>query len=452
MRRARTDRAVSNSAGMGRVGHHVSIGIASFFAVALPGSQCAFAQAAAPIEPVAVSPCELVQAPENFNGRRVRVRAGVNLAFESFSLDLDECGFDDSIRGVWLEYGGDQETATVYCCGDHSKRPGLPTEVAGHRVELVRDAALDLFIGRLDARRLRQPGGERCWDRSCHFYDVTATITGRFAAAPAGEEQQLGGYGHLGCCHQLTIEQVSDVSAARTMVPAGGTYRCERQSLAPSRALVQELNDIDIRACVGGRGMCDAKYEQWFSAIGRHWDDAVDVRERAAPRWLTVEGPRQSAVWTSADLRLTYRLTLPYPFPPADAVSHVGIERTRCEPVTPPASSLSPVTCTRRTYDPFFPGAALQAGLAARGAAADVARRLLDAAAGQMKISLPGDLPLECYDASAAGFVVHSCEGVSADALTAALIVIDKPGPDPEVPWGVVRAEAMSCAVQSDPR
>ena len=86
------------------------------------------------------------------------------------------------------------------------------SNINGREIPLRRNAAFDLFQKRITARAI----GSTCGD--CALYRVTATLTGMFWAAPGGDRRP--GYGHLGCCHLLAIEEVADVYAERTKVRA----------------------------------------------------------------------------------------------------------------------------------------------------------------------------------------------------------------------------------------
>jgi hypothetical protein len=138
--------------------------------------------------PIETTVCEIVQTPETFSGKIVKLNARVILAFEDFELS-------------GLEYGrGAKKQPTIWCCGDL-----VPRDPPA----LVEDDSFRRFDYYLTAQR-RTKG---CYEGQCHMYEVTATLTGRFDSAPMGR----CAFGHLGAyCGRLMIESVSDVVAAST--------------------------------------------------------------------------------------------------------------------------------------------------------------------------------------------------------------------------------------------
>ena len=141
-----------------------------------------------------VSVCALQADSGAYDRSVVRVSGIVAHGFEQFLLSDPQCARDPRI---WLEYGGDHNSDTVYCCGTKARAPrGGTLTIDGITLPLIEDA---LFID-LDARI-----------RSAEEVTFQATVEGRFFA---GVKQQLpggefwGGYGHIGCCSLLVIQRV----------------------------------------------------------------------------------------------------------------------------------------------------------------------------------------------------------------------------------------------------
>src|SRR5271157_120232 len=168
--------------------------------------------------PPAVAFCDLPSNPQAFDGQWIQVHGRIALAFEDFTLWEPSCD-RPLTRSVWLEYGGDEETPTKFCCGDHSRAKGRDISVRGQTIPLVRDAPMEEFIQKVRDRRSRQANGQPCEGSLCNLYQVSATLTGLFLAAPEDPNGGSKGYGHLGCCHLLVIHRVSEVVAQRTPVP-----------------------------------------------------------------------------------------------------------------------------------------------------------------------------------------------------------------------------------------
>lgn len=159
-------------------------------------------------EPQKVTVCQLKSDPPAYDHKLIEVEGFVSSDFEDFTL------FDPTYRSggeTWLEYGGDSNSGTMYCCGitPNSKRP-QDLEVEGISVPLKRNEAFDQFHAAVNPPY-----------RSGKFGSVVhATIVGRFFA---GTRQLYGtsvlrhgglwgGYGHMGCCSLLAIQEIKSVS------------------------------------------------------------------------------------------------------------------------------------------------------------------------------------------------------------------------------------------------
>lgn len=152
--------------------------------------------------PQIVTVCQLKNDPPAYNHRLIEVRAFVSHDFEDFTLFDPTC---PSWPGVWLEYGGTSKSGTMYCCGVTADR---------HRPEelLVENIPITLTVNDefLKFDKLIQPPfrSER------HGSIVHAIIVGRFFA---GERQRFakgnpwGGFGHMGCCTLLAIQEIKSV-------------------------------------------------------------------------------------------------------------------------------------------------------------------------------------------------------------------------------------------------
>lgn len=146
-----------------------------------------------------VSVCALEADPAAYNHKMIDVRAVVSHGFEDFTLSDPAC---ERPSGIWLEYGGQVSSDTVYCCGVKAPRKNALV-VEGITTRLIDDA----LFRRFDAR-VRSHGDVR----------FRARLIGRFFAGlkqhtPTGDF--WGGYGHLGCCSILVIQQVLAVEANR---------------------------------------------------------------------------------------------------------------------------------------------------------------------------------------------------------------------------------------------
>jgi hypothetical protein len=144
--------------------------------------------------------CELAKDPAQFNHKLVRITGDVTQDFETFTLSDPKCPATTDGFSLWLMYGGTMNSGTVYCCPGEGANPSRVHELVVEQVKipLIRDDKLKQFTAALK----RKP------------HTVKATVVGVFFS---GEQRHLkdktiwGGYGHLGCCSLLAIQQVEEV-------------------------------------------------------------------------------------------------------------------------------------------------------------------------------------------------------------------------------------------------
>jgi len=143
--------------------------------------------------PPALSFCDLLSNPKAFDGQWIQVRGRISLGFEDFTLWEQSCD-KPLARSVWLEYGGDEEPPTKFCCGDHSRPKGKDFSVRGQTIPLIRDAPMQDLMQKVRDRRSCKANGQPCAGSLCNLYRVSATLAGLFFAAP--EEPQGGSKGY----------------------------------------------------------------------------------------------------------------------------------------------------------------------------------------------------------------------------------------------------------------
>jgi len=280
--------------------------------------------------PREASVCELEHNPASYDGQWITVHSRVSMEFEDFSLYDPDCK-NPNLPGVWLTFGGDQGEMTAYCCVNGTRKRGVDIEVGGHRVPLVRDESLREFQRELQTQRLRRPDGHQCESNECYFYrPITATITGLFLAGQDGEEKSLPGYGHLGCCHLLVIRQVSDVSAKRTKVPAGGRFKCAKETWNVDSSTAADLNNL--LACGTSRDeACENDGRTAFAQIAAHWKDQIDANDGHKDGYVKTNGDSIDT-WISADLLSSYSTVA------KKASAKLTVTRQVCVPVSTEAS------------------------------------------------------------------------------------------------------------------
>jgi len=153
--------------------------------------------------PLRVEACELKANPGTYNHKLVAVTGFVSQGFEDFALQDPQC---PEAPGPWLEYGGTVNSGVVYCCGptNNKTRPHQLT-IEEIPIPIVEDDQLKLL-----QKRLQRPTRESNL--------VHATLIGRFFAGhwihEADGKTYWEGFGHMGCCSLLAIQQVTQVDDA----------------------------------------------------------------------------------------------------------------------------------------------------------------------------------------------------------------------------------------------
>jgi len=283
--------------------------------------------------PIPASVCELAKSPVKYANQVVEVRGKVSLGFENFTLRDSDCAEKD--RSVWLAYGGDEPTPTTSTVNDQARPAGSVVKVNGRAVLLQRDESLELFKRRLAALRIGVKDDLNCYDE-CRFYEVTATFTGVFFAAA---DKRPGGYGHMGCCHLLAIQRVSEVDARRTEVPAGGRFACTTETWDIAAAEAQSMEER--RHSCHGFDDCRKAAGEELIAVARHWNDPTNLTGEGDLSFFT--GPH----WHSADRLKAYSIAFQHqPAEHAAKVISGGIgTRVQCKAVSPPLPFSTPIGC-----------------------------------------------------------------------------------------------------------
>jgi hypothetical protein len=428
--------------------------VARFVAPVLLFLACVSSCGAQP--PIPVTPCDLVNSPAEYTGKVVAVRAHVNLAFEDFSLAQGGC--EDAYPGVWLVYGGDEPTPTASTVNDLSRKPGSVLKVNGRPIPLVHDEALDMFRQRLGAIRISPIGDQPCYD--CHLYRVTATLTGVFFAAPKG---QLDGYGHLGCCHLLAIQQVSDIDAERTPIPMGGTFRCVSENRildAPEanrfKAFERPCGDLTFQQCQ------DLRLQQ-IATAAKHWNDPIRPEDGTLDLG-EIAGNTLKDSWKSADRLKTYTVSIQSNDPTKMESEATGgvVTRETCQATVPPLPMSTVVSC--RNLWSEFPAnkdnveriaESVAAGREAwrRSPATSASRQALDEAAKTWRVPLAKEiLSADCEKPMVyQGDQFIWCGLTARDGMQSFSIQITRFGylrngkSWATVPWFLTRGKGVSC-------
>lgn len=187
-------------------------------------------------QPEKVTVCQLKSNPPAYNHKLIQVEAFVSHDFEDFTLFDPVC--EGSRFGIWLEYGGKSKSDTVYCCGPTAGRD-RPKELS---VEDIPIPLADNDQFKLFDKQIQPPF------RSGKYGSIVqATIIGRFFAGRRetylSGESAWSGYGHMGCCSLLAIQEIKSVSPQdRNDLDYGASYDqldvekvgCGPQNLVPN--------------------------------------------------------------------------------------------------------------------------------------------------------------------------------------------------------------------------
>lgn len=283
-----------------------------FFLVAM-GSVSAQSLAEGPSH---VTTCELENHPKVYDGQLVEVTGQVS--FGKFDFYIDSSCKPHGGAGVWLDIGGDVESPQAYWgIGDYfPKRKGSDVRVEGVPIPLVHDALLDRFVNDIGATRFRKPNGEGCGSE-CLFYDVTATVQGRFFSGARHA------FGLNGCCHLLVVQRVLNVASKRTSVPAGGEFECKSDRWQPTPEELKALSAIPSCSLRDDFAKCDAQVAK------QHWHEIIDPKDNV----------NDGRHWMSRDMTLSYIFDggfIQNPGGPIEMKPSGSFIRQSCRAVVPP--------------------------------------------------------------------------------------------------------------------
>lgn len=150
-----------------------------------------------------VTVCELQKNPPAYNHKLVEVTAFVSHDFEDFTL------FDPTCRdwpAIWLEYGGTAKSDTMYCCGvTAGKSRPHQLSIESIPIPIVEDDRFRQFD-----REIQPPFLSGKFGSVVHATLVGRFFAGRKVTGPSGYSAWMG-FGHMGCCSLLAIQQVESV-------------------------------------------------------------------------------------------------------------------------------------------------------------------------------------------------------------------------------------------------
>jgi hypothetical protein len=153
-------------------------------------------------DPLKVTTCQLKKDPPAYNHKLVEITGFVTHASHNFTIYDPLC---PSWPAIWLEYGGTINSGTVNCCKTLADRhrsqelvvDGVPVPLTVNEQFKAFDKAIQPPL------RAGQSGAVE-----------HATLVGTFFAGQqmqdADNGHYWGGYGYMGCCSMLAIQEIKD--------------------------------------------------------------------------------------------------------------------------------------------------------------------------------------------------------------------------------------------------
>ena len=185
------------------------------FVFVLGISCCLYAQA------VDTTVCEILNHPQSFNGKIVRIKGTVIAGFDQFVVKGADCGINVN-KNIWLSYPeGTKAKAGPATMVQIQPARNFAGEVpAVQRIPVALDKNSKDF--KLFDSQLATPYKKGGMCLGCNKFEVTATLVGRLDAVEkagvqrdkAGKIVGFGGFGHMNAYRaRLVLQSVSDVTS-----------------------------------------------------------------------------------------------------------------------------------------------------------------------------------------------------------------------------------------------
>jgi len=200
--------------------------------IALGFSYCLCAQT------VDTTVCNILDNPQSFNGKIVRIKGTVYAGFDQFVVKGADCGINVN-KNIWLSY----PEGTKGKAGPSVMVHLQPARNFAGDVSAVQRTPVELDKNNKDFKQfdslLATPFKKGGMCLGCNRYEVTATLVGRIDAVEkaaisydkAGKIVGFGGFGHMNAYNaRLVLQSVSDV--ASTEVDYSKTLAVTKDDLA----------------------------------------------------------------------------------------------------------------------------------------------------------------------------------------------------------------------------
>src|ERR1035437_7015256 len=204
------------------------------FAFVLGFFCCLYAQA------VDTTICEILDHPQSFNGKIVRIKGTAVASFDQFVVKGADCGINVN-KNIWLSYPEGIKAKA----GPAAMVQVQPAHNFAGDVPVVQRTPVTLDKNNKDFKlfdsQLATPYKKGGMCLGCNKFEVTATLVGRLDAVEkagvqrdkAGKIAGFGGFGHMnGYAARLVLQSVSDVTSKEIDYTA--TLAITKDDTAPS--------------------------------------------------------------------------------------------------------------------------------------------------------------------------------------------------------------------------
>ena len=262
-------------------------------------------------EPLKVTACQLKKNPPAYNHKVVEVTGFATHASHDFTFYDPNC---PSFPAIWLEYGGNINSGTVNCCKTINDR---------HRSqELVIDnVTVPLTVNQQfeDFDKAIQPPLRPGQSGAVEH----ATLKGTFFAGQQMQDPDnghyWGGYGYMGCCSMLAIQEVKDPDTHwRADLDYGESN--EKLDFSPSCTLRMLLPEEQDAALMQAQHDAESGSRDWaFTDPARVASDALShtahiSADKLAGIQLTRDSPARKTYASRAGNSKSYMVVVSRPY------------------------------------------------------------------------------------------------------------------------------------------
>jgi hypothetical protein len=264
-------------------------------------------------EPVKASVCQLKKDPTPYNHKLVEITGFVTHASRNFTVYDPTC---PTWPAIWLEYGGSINSGTVYCCKTlNDRRRPQPLIVENLPLPLTDNQPFEDFDKAIQPPF--RPGQSGAVEH--------ATLIGTFFAGQQmvddTGQHYWGGFGYLGCCSMLAIQEVKDPDTQPRPDLDYGESNEKLNLPDPSCTLRMLLPDEQNAALLQAQHDAESPSRGWALTDPAHVaaDALSHAVKHAAPTpaemRLTHDSPaRKTYQWSKAGSSNTYTVVVSRPY------------------------------------------------------------------------------------------------------------------------------------------